>query len=355
MIRKLTIWGLGLLGITVVGLAAFIASAPPLPLGTDAIIDSVLASGPPEWIPPGTRGTAMSGDVEIWFESISDRPKAESRGTVLLIMGLGMSGTAWTEGFFRPLVDAGYRVVRYDHRDIGLSDWIEGWDSEAPYTLEDMARDGLAVLDELGVEQAHIVGISMGGMIGQRLAISHRDRVLSLTSMSSTGYALDPLIPPVRTGRFQRGVVKLALRYGLNPTEKNRIKMGLGFSELLKGDGDYSTDVRRFATGALVGMESGRVENRAATEHHGVAVEVSGSRYEQLPSISVPTLVIHGRSDPLIPPAHSEEYAPMIPGAELLIIDGMGHDLPSLYLPGIHDAILELLERVDVPAGSGGL
>ena len=208
------------------GFVLLVSSGSKLPTDTDAIIDEVLAAELPALV-KGVTGKARVGDIDIWYETIDslDNPKA----TMLLIMGAGASAIAWPDYFFQPLIDAGHQVVRYDHRGLGMSDWMDDWDSEHPYTLEDMASDGIAVLDEIGVTRAHVVGVSMGGMIGQRMAISHADRVLSLTSISSSGYFDDPELPSA-SDQIESHVFRLVLRYGLIPTERNQIRFILGWN-----------------------------------------------------------------------------------------------------------------------------
>ncbi len=255
-----------------IGLVLFVRSGPELPPDTNAILDEVLAAEPPELV-AGVTGTARSGDIDIWYETIGNlsNPKA----TVLLIMGATASAIAWPDYFLQPLIDAEYQVVRYDNRGLGMSDWMDEWDAEYPYTLEDMASDGIAVLDALDVTRAHIVGVSMGGMIGQRMAISHADRVLSLTSMSSSGYFDDPELPSAST-QFERDVLKLALRYGLVPTERNQIRFVLGLEQLLEGDGDNETDVKSSAQTTLYELRRRNGFNPGVGEQHTAAVLASG-------------------------------------------------------------------------------
>ena len=330
------------------GLVMFVSSGPELPADTDAILDEVLAAEVPALV-KGVTGKARSGDIDIWYETIGNlgNPKA----TVLLITGAAASAIAWPDYFFQPLIDAEYQVVRYDNRGLGMSDWMDDWDSEHPYTLEDMASDGIAVLDELGVASAHIVGVSMGGMIGQRMAISHADRVLSLTSISSSGYFDDPELSRGST-QFERDVLKLVLRYGLVPTERNQIRLVLGLEQLLKGDGDYETDVKSSAQATLYELRRRNGFNPGVVEQHSAAALASGSRYDELGGISVPILVVHGRSDPLVLPAHAEKYAPMIPGASMLWVEGMGHLFAEAHAPQLLDAIHRLLLVAEVQASN---
>lgn len=331
----------GLVGVFIIGLFIFINSAPSLPPETDSIIADVLESEIPEII-TGITGKAKSGEIEIWFESITpaDKPKA----TVLLIMGHGITALAWPEYFFQPLIDSGYQVVRYDNRGLGMSDWMENWDTDDPYALEDMAKDALAVMDALRVEKAHIIGLSMGGMIGQRMAISHADRVLSLTTISSTGYLEDPELPGIPK-QFFIDLIKYVLKYGLWQTEKGTIKFFVGMIQLLKGDGDYTIDIKAIAETVLYELRKRRGDfNTKVGVQHTAAIYTSGSRYDELGAINVPTLVIHGKSDPLIPFDHAEKYASMIPGAKTLWLEGMGHDLPQIYAPRIIEEVLRIIQ-----------
>ena len=189
----LTIGLIIILGIVGLGIYIYL-SGPPLPPNSDEIISQVLRSELPE-IFSGQTGYAKSGDINIWYESIE--PDESPQGAVLLLAGISSDAVAWPPKFLDALVAAGYQVIRTDHRGTGMSDWIENWDSSNPYSLSDMADDGIAVLDALGVEKAHVIGVSMGGMIAQQMSIDHPDRVLSLTSIMSSGNISDPNLPPI--------------------------------------------------------------------------------------------------------------------------------------------------------------
>lgn len=314
----------------------FVSTGPTLPEGSGPIIDGVFQSELPELV-TGETGTVKSGTISIWYESrcTAQHPK----GTVLLIMGAGGSALGWTDDFMLPLLKEGYRVIRYDQRDTGMSDWLTNWDPTHPYTLEDMAADAVAVLDGCKVPRAHVVGISMGGMIAQRLAISHADRVHSLATIASSGYFDDPEIPQVGK-KLEPEMLKLFLRYGLFPTEKNTVKLVINFIGLLRGDVDYPMDIKGIAESVLYELRKRKGLNPEASKHHIAAIEASGSLYGKLGNIKAPTLVIHGKADPIVSPKHAEKLAPLIPGATLMLVDGMGHDLPQPYLPKIHAAIL---------------
>tara|TARA_B100000497_G_C7654892_1_gene394155 strand:+ start:629 stop:1570 length:942 start_codon:yes stop_codon:yes gene_type:complete len=299
-----------------IGLLAFINTGVEMPNDTEEAVTEVLSSELPKLV-KGKTALAKSGDLEIWYETIE--PKDSVSGTVLLVMGLASSAMLWTENFYKPFVDAGYRVIRYDNRDVGLSTWIKDYDSDNPYTLENMAQDGISVLDDAGVESAHIVGASMGGMIAQRMAISHSDRVSSLTSIMSSGYMNDPDITPV-SKHFGIGFAKLAARHLILGGEAHQLKFFLGTQNALKGNGPYELDSKKSAQLMLYEIQKRSGFNQSAMEQHGAAIESSGSRLGELENIKAPTLVIHGKSDPLVIFDHALKYAPLIPDAETLYI-----------------------------------
>jgi pimeloyl-ACP methyl ester carboxylesterase len=254
-------------------------------------------------------GRARNGDVELWYESFGD----PGLPTLLLVNGLGSQAVNYDEAWCRRFADEGFRVVRFDNRDVGLSSKLDGVD----YSLADMADDALAVLDACGVGRAHVMGLSMGGMIVQRLAIDHPDRLVTLTSvMSRTGEAgygdsseealafLTSPPPPDRAAYLERQVDALHV-YGSKP-------------EWLDDD-----DIRRRA-----GIAYDRCFCPAGVGRQMMAVVRDGSREEGLRSLALPTLVIHGSRDTLIDPSGGRRTAEVIPGARYVEIEGMGHDYP---------------------------
>ncbi len=332
----------GLAVALLVGAVLYISTwGPPLPPGTDETIRQVLQAELPDVV-GGQTGVAKSGTVEIWYESIE--PQGTPKGTVLLIMGIGNDALAWPSYFLQPMVDAGYRVVRHDHRGTGLSDWIEDWDPAHPYTLDDMAGDGIAVLDDLGVEKAHVVGISLGGMIAQQMAIRYPERVVSLTSMMSSGYAADPELPGL-SREIAIELAKLGIKYGLLGSEKSTLQMVVASQQLLRGDAAYDLDVQTIAEQVLYNLRVRRGYNPRASQQHQAATLASGSRYEDLARLKVPALIIHGTSDPMIPIAHGQKCARVIPGAQTLWVEGMGHDLPRMFVDEILSELLAHFQR----------
>ena len=333
---------IAILAIVLIGAYLFINSAPPLPKNVDAMIQQVKAEGIPEFI-TGRTGTAKNGEVSIGYEVI-DSPKANQE-TIVLICGHTQILLDWPDYFYQPLVDAGYRVIRFDNRSVGSSDWLPNYDKKKPYLLEDMAKDVIAILDKENIKKAHIIGMSMGGMIGQRLAISHSERVLSLTSIMSTGHFFDPALTNVPKD-FYRHLIAVSLKYPIgSKKEATKLKLNLAIRQLQDGKGDYELDRKLVLQRGMYELNKRRGYNVKATDHHSLAIEKSGSRYDELGKISVPTLVIHGTTDPLIKFEHAEKYAPMIPNATTLFIEGMGHDLPLIYMPRMTKAVLGNLKK----------
>lgn len=276
---------------------------------------------------------ALNGPIEIEYQSFGDdRPEA-----VLLVNGLGSQMTRWPEAFCEKLAAKGYRAIRFDNRDTGRSTWP----SEA-YRLKDMANDAVAVLDAAGVRQAHLAGVSMGGMIVQRVALDHPGRVLSMTSIMSTTGAADAF----------KSTPEAAAVLNVPPPDPKA---------------DFEAYVQnRMANARTIGSPAWRwtdEENRArviaeyerAFNPVGVgrqrkAVEADGDRTTALGGLKIPVVVLHGADDPLLMPVGGEATAAAIPGAELRIIPGMGHDLP----PGLYDifvdAIAAAASRAKTPA-----
>jgi pimeloyl-ACP methyl ester carboxylesterase len=267
---------------------------------------------------------AKNGAVEIEYETFGD----DRRETVILINGLGSQMTRWPVPFCEKLVARGYRTIRFDNRDVGLSSWLEGQD----YVLKDMADDVVAVLDAAGVERAHVAGVSMGGMITQKVAIAHPDRVLSITSIMSAPAANPPILqstpaaaavlnvpPPDPAGDFEAFVA-----HGMRNA---------------RTIGSPAYPWEEEALRERVISEYRRAFNPAGVARQRMAIGADGDRTEDLRKLDVPAVVVHGTDDPLVMPVGGELTAKAIPGAELRMIRGMGHDLP----PGLYDAIVEAI------------
>ena len=288
------------------------------------------------------------GDVEICFETFGD----PADPAVLLIMGLGTQMLGWHEDFCADLAGRGFHVIRYDNRDIGRSTILDSYPAPtvgqlirrdkraAAYTLAEMAADGVGLLDHLGIERAHLVGVSMGGMIAQTIAARRPERVLSLTSiMSSTGSRWRGQ-PALRTYRkFLRPVSSDRATYIAQTAALFDIIGSPGFER----DPDDLRD--------LLGAMYDRGHDPASVSRQLAAIVASGNRTEELHRITAPTLVIHGTADRLVAPSGGRATARAIPGARLLMIEGMGHDLPRGAWPQLIDAIVENTGRATVPAG----
>lgn len=276
---------------------------------------------------------------------------------VLLIMGLAMPAAAWPDEFIRRLVAHGLRVIRFDNRDAGRSDRSRGprrygaqvailralmrLPVHAPYTLEDMAKDAAGVLDALDIRRAHVVGASMGGMIAQVLAARHPERVATLTSIMSSSGNPSPRVA-LGSGR--------ALRVLLRPP--TRLDTAEGITEHLMhvfgviGSPGFRSE--RSVLRTQLEKVARRGYDRAGSERQLLAVLASGDRRALLARITAPTLVIHGADDPLVPVAAGIDTARHIPGAQLKVVPGMGHDFAPALQPAIADWIAAHIKRAPV-------
>jgi pimeloyl-ACP methyl ester carboxylesterase len=288
-----------------------------------------------------TEERASVGPVELVYETIgdpSDRP-------LLLVMGLGMQLIHWDRGLCELFAERGFHVIRFDNRDAGLSTKIKGpvpnvmrlmagLPAKVPYLLSDMAGDAFGLLDHLGIERAHVVGTSMGGMIGQTMAIERPDRVLSLGSMlSSTGDR--------RLGTPKLRVWSVLMRRA--PADRDSFIAYFARVFRMIGSPAYRPDDDHVRE--LAGATFDRCHYPAGTARQLGAIMASGSRTAALRKLDVPTVVIHGESDPLVPLRAGLATARAIPGAELITIPGMGHDMPRELWPTFVEAIARNTER----------
>ncbi len=291
---------------------------------------------------------AKANNIEIEYDTFGD----PSSKPLLLVMGLGSQMIRWLEELCMMLVDKGFYVIRFDNRDIGLSTKFEeagvpnilkefmalqkGETINPPYTVEDMADDAVGLLDALNIKKAHICGASMGGMIVQLITLRHPTRVLSLTSiMSTTG---NPNLPQAKPEAMQ-------VLLKPSPTEREAyIEESVKRRHILYGSGfPYDEDRER----KLVSASYDRSFYPQGMARQLFAILGTENRVPKLGSIKVPTLVIHGGDDPLVPVEGGKETAESIPGAELLIIEGMGHSLPVEIWPQVVDAIAKNADKVN--------
>jgi pimeloyl-ACP methyl ester carboxylesterase len=284
--------------------------------------------------------TTSANGIELYFDSFGE----DTDPTLLLVPGLGAQCVGFDEPLCRQIAALGVRVVRYDNRDVGLSTHLDGIEVdamaafvaamadqtvEAPYTLSDMAADGMALLDSLGVDAAHIVGTSMGGMIAQTMTIEHPDRVRSLTSVYSTTGEKDVGLPDPEVLTGLMGIM------APSPDRASRVAQGIELARLIGTRSVFDEDRVRVRTEMFVD----RADDPAGTGRQMVAILASGSRADELPGITVPTVVLHGDADPLIDISGGVRTAELVPDAEFRALDGMGHDLPPQYWDRVVDGI----------------
>jgi pimeloyl-ACP methyl ester carboxylesterase len=295
-------------------------------------------------------GTAAVNGISIAYQSYGTKNKE----VILLIAGTNAQLTMWPRAFCDKLVSSGYRVIAFDNRDIGLStkfdnaglpDWnaitkaLEG-NTKPPlaYSLDDMAKDAVGLLDALGIKKAHIVGASMGGMIAQRVAYYHPEHVLSLTSiMSGGGRAVFPLVakPEIITKIPPAGAPDDTAAY---------VQRELQSMKLLAGP-KYPTDDKKAL--ALIRANIKRSYHPDGLVRQGAASVAAfyAGRTNELKTISVPTLVIHGTDDPLVIPAAGKDIADTVPGAKYEEIAGMGHDIPAQLFEKVSAMIIANSKR----------
>ena len=294
------------------------------------------------------RAFADSNGIRLCYETFGDR----ANPPMLLIMGLAAQMILWEDEFCGQLAARGFWVIRFDNRDIGESTkfpherapkfaemmlaQVTGLRFRVPYTLRDMANDAIGLLDVLGIARAHVVGASMGGAIAQEIAIEYPSRVRSLVSiMSTTG---NPRLP----GPQRNALARLAKKVPLD--RAGYVREYVATWRVLAG-GHFPFDAERTARRGAAGYDRGI--NPPGVARQLMAIVASGNRTPALRALRVPTLVIHGTADPLVPAAAGRDTAAAVPGAQLLLIEGMGHSFPrEVWLPVI-DAIARHAARAD--------
>jgi len=280
------------------------------------------------------------GPVKLCYETFGD----PADPALLLVMGLGTQMVAWREDFCRQLVDHGFFVIRFDNRDSGKSTSMDGAPvtllelvtkrvKQPAYTLGEMADDAIGLLDHLGIEKAHVVGASMGGMIAQHLAMRYPARVLTLTSiMSTTGARF--------VGQPKLAIIPLFLSKpsgGKDDYAERAVKLFRAVGSKRLFDEEYVRE------SAALSWERGI--NMAGTGRQLGAITADGNRRKRLARVTTPTLVIHGKDDKLVSPSGGRATAKAIPGARLLMVDDMGHDMPRPVWPKLIGAIVENTRR----------
>jgi pimeloyl-ACP methyl ester carboxylesterase len=290
-----------------------------------------------------TTGVARNGDVEISYEVLGP-PDGQP---LLLVMGLGMQRIFWPDEFCQGLIDRGFTITRFDNRDAGESTHFRTAgrpsmlamftrpETVAPYRLDDMADDAVAVLDAVDWPTAHVAGASMGGMIAQTLAIRHPERVRTLTSIMST--------PAPRVGRASlKAAIKLGRAGDIRTPEQAAERMVDVFRTI--GSPGYPLDEVWLRDIGHRAFHRGQADPGAIPRQLS-AINASGDRRIRLAGVRVPTLVIHGESDPLVRPAGGRATAAAVPGARLVTFAGMGHDMPRELWSAIQDEIAKLADQ----------
>jgi pimeloyl-ACP methyl ester carboxylesterase len=285
----------------------------------------------------------VANKLRLCYDEFGDK----THPPIVLIMGLGTQMIAWSVEFCQGLADSGFRVIRFDNRDIGLSEKIRvknpvsvmsvflrskvGLPFDVPYTLNDMAADTIGVLDALGITAAHVVGASMGGMISQIVAAQYPERCLSLTSiMSTTG---NPALP---TANWR--VTKQLVSRPTSGSEAELLEHGLKTWAII-GSPDFPPSKEELTEKILASMR--RSSYPAGFRNQMAAIAHSGDRRSILSNITAPTLIIHGKADVLVPAEGGIDTAKHIKGSKLRLLEGMGHDIPKELRPRIIRMIAE--------------
>ena len=289
---------------------------------------------------------AKANGIELEFDSFGQ----EANEPLLLIMGLGGQMLLWNEEFCEMLAEQGHFVLRFDNRDVGLSTWCDemgvpdlmslmaslGQDTAhpAPYSLDDMADDAMAILDAVGLDRAHVCGASMGGMIAQATAIRHTERVKSLTSiMSTTG---NPAVPPPSAEAVQILTTPV-------PAEREAAIERSVEAEQVIGSPAYPVDPD--VTREMAGLLHDRAYHPEGTARQMAAIAAHGNRREELEKLDIPSLVVHGKADVLVPVEGGLDTHEALKNSELFLIDGMGHNMPRELWEPLVERISRLTRR----------
>lgn len=284
--------------------------------------------------------------IEIEYETVGN--KADP--ALLLVMGLGAQLTIWPDSLFQGLAERGFHVIRFDNRDTGLSTGFDAWGVpnlpaavqrvmkgekvDAPYLLKDMAADAIGLLDALGIERAHMVGASMGGMILQIVAAEYPERTRSMVSIYSTSGR-----PGLPAGKPEALAMLSAQPEG--PAREQLVKHGMKLRQTIGSPG-YPTPDDEMRAFVEKNVDRRWWPEGAARQY--LSVIASGDRVELLKAIRVPTLVLHGEDDPLLPVECGRDVARLVPGAEIETWAGWGHDFPKALIPRVIDRVAAFCE-----------
>ena len=293
--------------------------------------------------------TVQANGIDLYFDAFGP----EDAPALLLVPGLGAHGVGYDDELCEAIVvAAGVRLLRYDNRDVGLSTHLDGAPADvlsamtaalagepvdAPYTLSDMAADGIGLLDALGIDDCHVVGASMGGMIAQTMAIEHPDRIRSLTSIMSTTGERDVGAPDPDC---LSGILSIMAPVG---SREERIEQGVGLARLIGTPSVFDEERARARSTLFVD----RADDPDGTARQMVAILAAGSCAEGLREVRVPTVVLHGDLDPLVDISGGRRTAELVPGARIEVLDRMGHDLPPAYWDRVVGGVAAAVTAVD--------
>ncbi len=276
---------------------------------------------------PHKTETIPVNGLNLYYETFGN----PNHPPVLLIMGLSAPCLQWFPYFFEPIVNEGYYVIRFDHRDTGLSTWIDNDDwQKSAYALEDMAKDAKELLKSLNIGKTHLIGASMGGAIAQRLAMSYPESVLSLTTLIS--FASSSVVGIGKNLLLFAGRIPPLAEY-------------LAFWSFLTGSA-FPFDRELYSQLYRESIEVRQSYNLHCITHQLTAIARSPDRMSELGKITVPTLVAHGTEDPLIPFSHAAKYASMIPHGKFVPMDGVGHEVPQGICSLLHSEIFNLFSQI---------
>jgi pimeloyl-ACP methyl ester carboxylesterase len=315
-------------------------SGPRLEDETLRIIDETLSEELPELI-KGKTGFVLSNNVKIWYELIS--PTTPAKGVICLLMSNAADALMWPPSFINRFTTAGFEVLRFDYRGTGQSDWMVNWRKKNAYSLYDMAIDVKSVIDALDISRIHLFGFSLGGMIAQEVAINYPDRVLSLTLLMTTGDATDSTMKVFSMRHLISSFIKSIpmMRYRIIGGERNLIIERILKMKLVLGDDSF--DVKETAQQVLYDLRNRRGINIKAVFQHIRAVAISGSRYDKLKGIKIPTLIIHGTNDEILPLEHGKKLLELIPNAKSIWLEGVGHVFP---VPNMDETLVKVIEHM---------
>lgn len=312
-----------------------IYSGSNLPANADEMIARQFKAELPELF-KGETGYATNNGIRIWYEI--QRPAQPVKNTIVLSMGAAGTATFWPDYLIRPLLDAGYQVIRYDYRGTGLSDWLENWTEASAYSIHDMTADIKVILDQENINRAHMVGMSMGGVIARAFALDYPDRTASLSMIVSTGVFNNVKVKAINQTPGL-AMFRLLLRYGIWSNEEDQMKFILGVMHLMNADSPEALDNDLILQQTLYELRKRRGFHAAALQQHFYAIK----KYELSDSGPGPLkrniLYILGERDPLMSPSVAKQQLKDQPGARLLVLSDVAHIVPQSRVQEVIQAL----------------